>query len=329
MYDSDNNTILKNNLIENDDGIRILRSSNNSIISNFIIGNDDGIYLVEATNNTIALNTVLNSNYSITISDSRWNHIYMNNVINGKKRQVSSFDTSSYENIWNDTNGKGNYWDDYTGLDDGSNSRIAGDGVGDTEIPHPSTNKGNGYYHLDNYPLIYQILNFTYLYNGWNLVSVPLIQSDTTFNHVLSSLHDTYEAVQWFDVTDSADYWKHNHISKPSPLNDLTNINQNMGFWIHITNPGGVLFEYPGTAPTTNQTISLHPGWNMVGYPSLSNYNRTVGLNNLEFGTDVDAIQWYNAATKTWHFMGPDDSFVPGRGYWMHSKVDASWEVPL
>jgi hypothetical protein len=37
---------------------------------------------------------------------------------------------------------EGNYWSDYTGLDDGSGvglfgeSRVAGDGIGDTETPH-------------------------------------------------------------------------------------------------------------------------------------------------------------------------------------------------
>ena len=102
-----------------------------------------------------------------------------------------------------------------------------------------------------------------------------------------------------------------------------------MGFWIYITKAGGVLFEYFGIEPTSNQTIQLYTGWNMVGYPSLTNHNRTVGLNNLTFGTDVDAVQWYDAATKTWHDMGPDDFFVPGRGYWVHANVECEWEVPL
>ncbi|MHA1581496.1 MAG: hypothetical protein ACTSYM_03190, partial [Candidatus Baldrarchaeia archaeon] len=51
---------------------------------------------------------------------------------------------SSSSNIWDDGS-VGNYWDDYTGLDDGSNGRIAGDGVGDTDLPHLG---------VDNYPLI-------------------------------------------------------------------------------------------------------------------------------------------------------------------------------
>jgi outer membrane protein assembly factor BamB len=164
---------------------------------------------------------------------------------------------------------------------------------------------------------------------GWNLISVPTIQSDNDLNSVLLPINGYYDAVQFYNITNPSDYWKHNHISKPNMLNDHQRIDHLIGFWIHITEPGGILFDYSGTQPSSNQNIQLYKGWNMVGYPSLTNYNRTVGLNNLEFGTDVDAIQWYDAATKTWHFMGPDDSFVPGRGYWMHSKVDTTWEVPI
>jgi hypothetical protein len=148
-------------------------------------------------------------------------------------------------------------------------------------------------------------------------------------NSVLLPINGYYDAVQFYNITNPSDYWKHNHISKPNMLNDHQRIDHLIGFWIHITEPGGILFDYSGTQPSSNQNIQLYKGWNMVGYPSLTNHNRTVGLNNLEFGTDVDAIQWYDAATKTWHFMGPDDSFVPGRGYWMHSKVDTTWEVPI
>ena len=112
-------------------------------------------------------------------------------------------------------------------------------------------------------------------------------------------------------------------------MNDLSEIDHIMGFWIHITESGGVIFEYNGIKPTQNQSIPLHPGWNQVGYPSLSSYNRTNGLNNVLYGPDVDCIQLYDASLKTWHFMGPDDHFSPGRGYWVHSKVDTVWDVPL
>jgi hypothetical protein len=45
---------------------------------------------------------------------------------------------------------EGNFWSDYTGVDDGSGTEkhaIAGDGIGDTDIPYPSLN-------FDNFPLV-------------------------------------------------------------------------------------------------------------------------------------------------------------------------------
>ncbi|UCG69683.1 MAG: hypothetical protein JSV09_01270, partial [Thermoplasmata archaeon] len=96
-----------------------------------------------------------------------------------------------------------------------------------------------------------------------------------------------------------------------------------------ITQPGDTIFVYNGTQPTSNQTITLHPGWNMVGYPSLSSYNRTQGFNNITFGQEVDLIQWYDVQTKTCHDMNENDYFIPGRGYWIHAKVNCEWEVPL
>ncbi|UCG69262.1 MAG: hypothetical protein JSV09_16035, partial [Thermoplasmata archaeon] len=133
----------------------------------------------------------------------------------------------------------------------------------------------------------------------------------------------------WFNATDLADTWKHNSTSKPYHLNDLDTIDHNKGFWIHIIEPGGILFKYSGIQPTSNQSITLHPGWNMVGYPSLTSYNRTEGLNNLTFGQEINLIQWHDAETKTWHDLEENDYFTPGRGYWIHANVECEWEVPL
>jgi N12 class adenine-specific DNA methylase len=102
-----------------------------------------------------------------------------------------------------------------------------------------------------------------------------------------------------------------------------------MGFWIHITNPGDTILLHNGTPPTSNQTIQLYEGWNMVGYPSLSNRTRDKALNNIKFYQDVDAIWTFNAATQTWQEVGPTDYFELGRGYWVHSKATKTWDIPL
>ncbi len=170
--------------------------------------------------------------------------------------------------------------------------------------------------------------NVIILKQGWNLISIPAIQDDQSLTKVLENISGYYDAVQLYNNSDNADSWKHYKVGKPYG-NDLAEINEKMGFWIHITQPGDTIFPYNGTQPTVNQTIDLYPGWNLVGYPSLTSYNRTDGLNNLTFGSDVDSIWTYDAATQKWKEIGASDYFELGRGYWVHAKTKCEWEVPL
>jgi hypothetical protein len=243
-------------------------------------------------------------------------------------------------NIWNDSySSGGNYWSDFDepgegAYDDyhGPNQNIPGsDGI----VDNGTTGGGGKNPYIiqndsqDNYPLKYPWMGSMRLYYGWNLISIPFIQLDTDLDRVLSSINGDYDAVQWYNAMEPNDHWKHNHIPKPSILNDLSDINHAMGFWVHITDPGGTILEYNGLPFRQNQSIVIHKGWNHVGFPSLSSKNRTNGLNNIMYGPEVDCIQWYDASSQSWHFMGPDDFFLPGRGYWVHSKVETNWEVPL
>jgi parallel beta-helix repeat protein len=321
------NIIVENqNLTQGSHGILLGYSSNNKIKDNLISSNTwDGIYLWESDQNQFIGNFITYNWRGILMKVSDDLVLYHNSFISNSLVHVIV--DNSLNSVWDDGS-EGNYWDDYNGVDNGSGGRTAGDGVGDTEIPHPYTNQGNGYYQLDNYPLMNPSRNSMALNGGWNFISLPFIQIDTNLTSVFSSINGSYDAIQYYKSEDKIDPWKHHKIDK-SFGNKLSRLNETMGFWIHVTVLGGVLFEYTGTPPASNQTIQLHLGWNMVGYPSLTKHNRTVGLNNLTFDTHVDAIQWYDAATKTWHFMGPDDPFVPGRGYWVHSKVKTTWEVPL
>jgi parallel beta-helix repeat protein len=323
LYISSNNLILYNDISFCNSGID-LASSNNTITMNKIYSNFwAGIFAGDASDNYITKNDISNNDYGVYITtNSHNNRIYHNNLINNNNQAIDEQD----DNFWNDSYPSGgNYWSDYGGIDLNSTPSQdvpPPDGIGDTPYVIDLDSQ-------DNYPLIDPYTNSSFLHEGWNLISIPLIQSDTNINSVLLPLIGSYDAVQYFDTTDSNDPWKHNHTLKPEYLNDFKNIDHIIGFWIHIIEPGGVPFDYSGTQPTSNQTVQLHPGWNMVGYPSLSSHNRAVGLNNLTFDTHVDAIQWYDAGAKSWHFMGPSDNFIPGRGYWVHSKVEAEWEVPI
>jgi parallel beta-helix repeat protein len=325
VRDSDDNYIT-GNIVTNNGGFRIDSSDDNFIIENtFVSCTGRAIYIISSSRNYIIMNDISNNgDYAISISGSfpYNNVIYHNNIINNFK---PAMDLTSDKNQWdNGYPGGGNYWSYYSGIDinKGPNQDITGrDGIGDSAFVIDADSQ-------DNYPLMEPIENYTILNKGWNLISTPLIQENQNLPMVLDMIDGYYNAVQWYDESDTKDPWKHFKVGKTLG-NDLITLNETKGFWIDVIPENGALLLHNGTHPSSNQTIHLHPGWNQVGYPSLTIHNRTVGLNKLIFGVGVDCIQWFDGADKTWHFMGPNDYFIPGKGYWIHSNVEAIWEVPL
>ncbi|GEM_PF-3192927 len=103
-----------------------------------------GICLVDADHCNISDNIVSNNNRGINLTGSSNNTIFHNDIVNN-----SVYDSNPANNDWHHpVLLEGNYWSDYTGVDDGSGTgkhSISGDGIGDTLIPHPDA----GY---DDYP---------------------------------------------------------------------------------------------------------------------------------------------------------------------------------
>jgi parallel beta-helix repeat protein len=179
LYDSNYNVVAKNFI--NASGYYGIdfyaRSRYNNITQNTVINCKYGVLLEYANYTTMYLNTIKsnteyglrlsytfyslvkgniieNNKYGVYVWNCSQNQFYYNNFIDNTN-QVAHYDAPVTANIW-DTNvcpgAKGNYWSDYAGHDDGSGvgrwgeSRVAGDGVGDTLIPHLQ---------VDWYPLMY------------------------------------------------------------------------------------------------------------------------------------------------------------------------------
>ncbi|UCE36031.1 MAG: right-handed parallel beta-helix repeat-containing protein [Thermoplasmata archaeon] len=326
MGDSHWNSFIDNSICSNSEyGIHMRDSDRNTIANNNISNNSyRGIYQWYADRNQIIGNNISYNYFGLEIWTSESNYVYHNNIINNTTQGLFS----PFNYMDNGYPMGGNYWSDYNGSDGfkGPNQNIPGvDGIGDT--PHEVD------YTYDDYPLMepYQykpLENYTVLQRGWNLISIPLIQEEQNLIRVLGSIDGWYDIVQWYDSSDQSDQWKHNKIDKPFG-NDLFELNETMGFWVRITYWKEIIFAYNGTLPTENQTIVLNPGWNLVGYPSLTNYDRTEGLNKLKFGIEVDAIWSYNASSQKWDEMGESDYFEVGKGYYIHAKTECEWEVPL
>jgi hypothetical protein len=160
-----------------------------------------------------------------------------------------------------------------------------------------------------------------YLEPGWNMISLPLNQTDTNLGIVLENISWNYDAVQWYDVTDPIDPWKHSHTGKPQSMNDLSKVDRLKGLWIHMKN--ATTLYVGGTAPQTGfvNQVTLYTGWNFVGYPSL--IERVPASSGLPI--EVDMVQWYNASSGLWESWDPGsyssdnlNLLRPGQGLWIH-----------
>jgi len=179
LYDSSNNSIFGNNITNNGYGIYLGNADDSEIHGNTITNNTlpgVGGYGIGLWNdcdgNRISGNTISDNGYGIgvgsgsdgntisgnTVSHNSWgwginlyqssnNTVYHNNIIDNT---IQANDDNPSMNDWHHpTLLEGNYWSDYAGVDDGSGvgkHAIAGDGIGDTLIPHPDTD-------YDFYPL--------------------------------------------------------------------------------------------------------------------------------------------------------------------------------
>jgi len=148
-YSSYNN-IHNNSASNNNRGFYLYFSSYNNIShNNANMNNWYGIYLIASSNNNIFTNNAnLNNYYGIYLDYSSSNTIYHNNFIN-KAHQAYDKLTNFWDNGYPSG---GNFWSDYTGVDEksGPNQDQPGsDGIGDT--PYSILGGSN----RDRYPLMY------------------------------------------------------------------------------------------------------------------------------------------------------------------------------
>ena len=348
LFESYNVEIENNNLLLNRNGIYMEFSEYNNVTNNEINSNTNaGIYLNTVTRYNNVINNEINSNtnsgvyldsvtdfniirnnsfcynqgYGIEIdTPTNTNQIYHNNFIDNTNQ---AYDLD--ENIWDAGYPLGgNYWSDYIGVDlfSGPNQDIPGsDGIGDIPYDNIETIIGSP---QDNYPLMQpvglELSNYILaLKPGWNLISLPLEQADTTISTVLSSINSQYDAIKYYDATDASDPWK---TYRPgASTNDLASINHKMGFWIEMNDFANLTVE--GIEPASTD-ITLYAGWNLVGYPTQD--SETVA--NALFGTGADRVEVCDLGEPYLiKEVGPTYMMKPGEGYWVHVPADTVWTV--
>jgi len=155
LYLSSNNSIYENNITNSynssgyGNGIGLTAfSDNNTLSRNNITNNDHGINLHFSNCNIISGNNIANNREGVHLGYSHDNRFYSNNFIDNT--QHVNIPALGYTNFWSDNYPVGNYWSNYTDIDQFSGpyqNETGSDGIWD----HPYVIDENN---QDNYPII-------------------------------------------------------------------------------------------------------------------------------------------------------------------------------
>lgn len=146
------------------------------------VSNNTHLGLVVGDSNLIHDNRVAGNGFFGFMLRGSGNVVFHNDVIANNPTGIGQgafagqvYDDNTALNYWHEpTLLEGNHWSDYTGLDDGSGTdkhAVAGDGIGDTRIPHPAAG-------FDFYPFVNPA--------GWRVLAVAIDIKPRSFPNTIN-----------------------------------------------------------------------------------------------------------------------------------------------
>ncbi len=192
LTSSINNTLTGNTVFSNGNyGIDLSSSNNNTLTGNTASNNEGGIVLYESIDNVITNNTITSNWVGIRFQSPN-NVIFHNNLVNNTS-QASKSTNLDVKNRWdNGYPSGGNYWDNYTGVDDyqGPNQDILGsDGIGDTPYVVDANN-------TDYYPLM----------NPWGAVLYELTVNSSPISGISFTINGIPQIMPYTDMLPEGSY---------------------------------------------------------------------------------------------------------------------------
>jgi len=167
------------------------------------------------------------------------------------------------------------------------------------------------------------------LYEGWNLISLPLIPTDSDIETVLSDVLDndnvdivwSYENGKWLTY-------------KPSIAETLTTMEDGKGYWVYMNAPDSLIVkgtetppvsagETPPSEPRRMYTFLTDNDWNLIGFKSVSEMKAGDYIDQYTFKTLKDnSLLWYylNSSNSYSDPLDKNANLKSGYGYWLLLK---------
>jgi hypothetical protein len=150
------------------------------------------------------------------------------------------------------------------------------------------------------------------------LISSPLLLSDSNIGSIVAPVQSTITQVRTFDPV--AGTWPGYDPSKP--VNSLSTVDHTMGMWA-VSNTDTYM-DFTGTIPGVTVDIQLQMGWNLVGYPSMTDRTVADALSLITY----DRIEGFDPTGPYYlREMTTGDWMTAGQAYWIHVSSAQLWSV--
>jgi nitrous oxidase accessory protein len=156
------------------------------------------------------------------------------------------------------------------------------------------------------------------LWEGMNLISIPLTLTDSSIGGALQTL--SFSRLWTYDPWDASDPWKEYSESKPhAGLNVLGN---DVGYWVDVGASSRLTIA--GTVPLTTE-VRLRGGWNLVGFPSFD-----IDFTVADFKSiNILEVEGFDSAASPYFLRELQDSefLQAGQAYWVEAPSGGIWHV--
>ncbi|MDH5363776.1 MAG: C1 family peptidase, partial [Dehalococcoidia bacterium] len=158
------------------------------------------------------------------------------------------------------------------------------------------------------------------LYEGWNLVSLPLIPDSTAITDIINTDNlasgnmDNVDLVYYFDTPSETWLWWNG-----SPASTLTSMEDGLGYWM-LMSGADTLTVHGSQVGDPPPEYNVIVGWNMIGLTSTATMAPEVYLASA--AGDYALLYGWDAVGETWLWWNGSPASTlttmePGDGYWI------------
>jgi len=165
------------------------------------------------------------------------------------------------------------------------------------------------------------------LYEGWNLISLPLIPQSTAREDILSLV--LKQGPSGVVVVYGYDQYNDAWITNPAEMTD------GWGYWLYIQEDDVLIVQGRETPepPALPPTYEFTEGWVLGGFKSTTNMDLDTGdgyLGSLESGSYFPYVYVWDAENQRWVMRDVSaDSLDPGEGFWIWMYEDQYLIPPI